>query len=105
MQEVYQYLEENGVAVLAANICYDGTDGRHEEGGNAFTPYIIKTISVNGNEHKIGILGLDNPDTKRIEPPGMYPGLMFSHPENTNDSISMNVYNAKCSWVNFMKRQ
>ena len=88
MQEAYRYLEENGIPVLSANICHDGTDGQHQKGENAFTPYTVKTISVNGHEHKIGILGLNNPDTVRWETPDKYPGLLFSHPENAGDSMA-----------------
>lgn len=40
----YRWLEEGGVAVLAANAVWDGTDGAHTAGENVFTPYIVKTI-------------------------------------------------------------
>ena len=87
MSAAYRWLEDNGVAVLAANACYDGTDAEHTAGENAFTPYIIKTIAVNGHEHKIGILGLENSDITRWDLPVNYPGLMFAHPGN--DAFSM----------------
>ena len=48
MSAAYHWLEDNNVPVLAANACYDGTDAEHAAGENAFTPYIIKTITVNG---------------------------------------------------------
>ena len=87
MSETYRWLEEGGVPVLAANICYDGTLEGTEAGQNAFTPYIIRTVTVNGHEHKIGILGLENCDITRWDLPYNYPGLQFVHPGN--DSFSM----------------
>ena len=87
MQGVYRWLEENGVPVLAANVCHDGTQPGTEAGQNAFTPYVIRTVTVNGHEHKIGILGLENADITRWDLPEHYPGLQFVHPGN--DSFSM----------------
>ena len=87
MSSAYRYLEENGIAVLAANIFRDGRDEEHEAGSNAFTPWITKTITVNGHGHKIGILGLENTDISRWDLPSRYPGLRFNHPENTTCSI------------------
>lgn len=87
MSAAYRYLEENGVPVLAANIVYDGTDGIHEAGENAFRPYVTRTITVGGHEHKIGILGLENTDITRWDVPSNYPGLLFSHPGNPNHSL------------------
>ena len=80
----YRWLEENGVPVLAANVCYDGSDGVHKEGEDAFAPYAIRTIRVNGHDHKIGILGLENPDIPRWESSDRFPGLLFAHPGNEN---------------------
>ena len=88
MRGVYQWLDENGVPVLAANICHDGSDPACARGDNAFTPYIIKTISVNGHDHKIGILGFENTDITRWDQPANYPGLMFRHPENDTWSMA-----------------
>lgn len=82
MSDTYRWLEENGVPVLAANACYDGSDPAHEAGENVFTPYIIKTITVNGHEHKIGILGFENVDITRWDLPINYPGIRFVHPGN-----------------------
>ena len=87
MSETYRYLEDGGVPVLAANVCYDGTTEGTAAGENAFTPYIIRTVTVNGHEHKIGILGLENCDITRWDLPYNYPGLRFTHPGN--DSFSM----------------
>ena len=51
-------LAEKEIPVLAANVYYDGTDGEHEAGENVFTPYAVKTVTVDGHEHKAGILAL-----------------------------------------------
>ena len=88
MSRVYQYLEDNGIPVLAGNVVYDGTDPAHAAGENVFTPYIIKEIPVGGHMHKIGILGLENTDITRWDLPSNYPGLQFVHPENENWQIS-----------------
>ena len=83
MSRIYTYLEDNDVAVLSANTVYDGSDGVHKDGENVFTPYITKTITVNGNEHKIGILGLENMDISRWNTDVNFPGMKFTHPDNT----------------------
>ncbi len=88
MSNVYKDLEENGVPVVACNICYDGSDGAHESGDNVFTPYVTKTIKVNGNEHKIGILGIGNTDIPRWDDSANYPGMTFAHPENQTLSVA-----------------
>ena len=75
MNAVYDWLEDSGVPVLAANVYYDGSDGVHIAGENAFTPYVIKTITVNGHDHRIGILGIENTDITRWDLPINYPGL------------------------------
>ena len=87
MSETYRWLEEQGVPVLAANVCYDGSLEGTRAGESAFTPYVIQTVSVNGHEHRIGILGLENCDITRWDLPYNYPGLQFVHPGN--DSFSM----------------
>ena len=84
----YLWLEENGVPVLAANICYDGSLEGTEPGGQVFTPYVTETISVNGHEHKIGILRLENCDIFRWDLPINYPGLQFVHPGNESSSMA-----------------
>ena len=107
MSAAYRWLEENGVPVVAANICRDGAaegngdgengngengngengNGENGDGENVFAPYIVKTVTVNGHEHKIGILGLENSDITRWDQPDRYPGLRFSHPGN--DAFAM----------------
>ena len=82
MSNVYKDLEENGIPVVTCNVCYDGSDGTHEKGDTVFTPYITKTIKVNGNEHKIGILGIGNTDITRWTDSANYPGMTFAHPDN-----------------------
>ena len=79
---VYDDLRQNNVAVLAANVYYDGTDNLHEDGENAFDTYIIREVTVNGHTHKVGILGLENTDIPCWDLPANYPGLGFSHPDN-----------------------
>ena len=88
MKNVYEFLENSGVPVLAANIVYDSSEEGHVAGENTFTPYIIKTISVNGHDHKIGILGLDNTDIALGTNLSDYPNLRFAHLENTSYSIA-----------------
>ena len=77
-------LARRKIAVPAANVYYDGTDGKHEAAENVFEPYIVKSISVNGHAHKIGILSLicrgsDEPDE---------PGLMFIRPDNEDGTLA-----------------
>lgn len=91
MKRIYTYLEENGVSVLSANTVYDGTDGTHKEGENVFTPYITRTVTVNGKEHIIGILGLENVDIPRWETEDKYPGMQFVHPGNESFSIAEEI--------------
>ena len=88
MRETYAWLEKNGVPVLAANVCHDGSDPAHPAGENVFTPYITKTVLVNGHPHKIGILGFENCDITRWDLPSNYPGLQFVHPGNENFSMA-----------------
>ena len=84
MCRVYDWLEERGVRVLAANACYDGTDGVHQRGENAFGTYIVREVAVNGHSHKVGILGLENTDITHWDVPANYPGIRFAHPDNVN---------------------
>ncbi|MBE5775021.1 MAG: hypothetical protein E7337_14005 [Clostridiales bacterium] len=88
MSAVYDWLEESGVPVLAANVYYDGSDDVHGAGENALTPYVVKTIAVNGHDHKIGILGMENTDITRWDLPANYPGLQFVSPGNDKCLIS-----------------
>ena len=88
MSKVYQWLDSNGVPVISGNICYDGTDRTHNAGDNVFAPYTVKEISVNGNAHKIGILGLENCDITRWDLPDNYPGIIFVHPDNKELSMA-----------------
>lgn len=91
MSDTYRYLQENGIPVVAANICYEGTLEGTRAGDNVFEPYIVKTITVNGHEHKIGILGLENSDITRWDLPVRYPGMQFAHPGNENYSMTREV--------------
>ena len=82
MRRVYDWLEEGGVRVLAANACYDGTDGVHQRGENAFGTCIVREVTVNGHSHKVGVLGLENNDITRWDIPANYPGIRFAHPDD-----------------------
>ena len=88
MSGIYEYLAAQGIPVVTANLYYDGTDGVHARGENVFTPYVIKTVSIGGNEHKIGILGFENTDCTRWDVPTNYPGIVFAHPDNTELSMA-----------------
>ncbi len=81
MEGVRSYLAENDVPTLCANLY-------HEDGTNAYTPYIIREIAVGNQTLKIGILGLENTDCTRWDVPDNYPGLVFHHPDNTEASIA-----------------
>lgn len=88
MTTIYDYLKENGVPTVTANLYYDGSDGVHEAGTNVFTPYLVKTVTVGGHAHKIGILGLENTDCPRWDVSDNYPGIVFAHPDNTTYSLA-----------------
>ena len=92
MKDCYDWLTDNGVNVLAANVNYDGSDGIHKAGEGVFEPYVIKTVIVNGHEHKIGILGLENCDVTRWDLPVNYPGISFVNKKNVKYSMA---YEAK----------
>ena len=106
MSNVYKDLEENGIPVVTCNVCYDGSDGTHEKGDTVFTPYITKTIKVNGNEHKIGILGIGNTDITRWTDSANYPGMTFAHPDNQKlsaaDEASMYIPEMKKEGCEFI---
>ena len=82
MSGIYEDLRENDTAMLAANVYYDGSDIDHAAGENAFDPYMIRELTVNGHLHKIGILGLENCDITRWDGPANYHGMCFTHPDN-----------------------
>lgn len=89
IRRVYDSLEAKGVPVLAANAYYDGTDGIHPKGENAFGTYIIRHVMVNSHDHRIGILGLGNTDIPRWDLPDNYPGIQFFHPDRSDCDLSM----------------
>ena len=88
MTKAYDYLASRGVPIITANLYYDGSDGVHEAGENVFAPYLVKRFTVNGTEHKIGVLGFENTDCTRWDVPDNYPGIVFSHPDNPQRSIA-----------------
>ena len=91
MKETYNWLEKENVPVLAANIYYDGSVDGQVRGENAFHTYIVKNVTVNGHEHKIGILGLENPEITRWDQPSNYPGLIFASPDNPEHNMAKEV--------------
>ena len=91
MRRAYDYLEQSGVPVLAANVCHDGSDPDHPAGENLFRPYIVRKIDVGGHPHKIGILGMENTDIEQWNMPENFRGMMFSHPGNESHSIAWEV--------------
>lgn len=59
LDPVYEYLKENGIPHVCANIYYKGN------GERVFSPYFTKKINVDGTEIKIGVIGLENTDCPR----------------------------------------
>ena len=92
MNSIYQRMEDNGISVLAANLVYAEDEDGHSAGENVVKPYTIKTVTVNGHEHRIGILGIENTDCERWGVEDYYPGMIFAHPENSNGDV---VYEAE----------
>ena len=92
MNDVRAYLADgtqgNVVTSLCANLYYDGTDGVHTKGENVFTPYMFKTFTVGGKDYKIAIIGFENTDCPRWDVPDNYPGIVFTHPDNTTGSMA-----------------
>ena len=86
MEEVRAYLADgsqgNVVESLCANLYYEAT------GENVFTPYMFKELTLNGKTYKIAIIGFENTDCPRWDVPDNYPGIVFSHPDNTTGSIA-----------------
>ena len=93
MNEVRAYLADetkgNPVASLCANLYYDGTDGVHEAGENVFTPYMFKEFTLGEKTYKVAIIGFENTDCPRWDVPDNYPGIVFTHPENTTGSMAL----------------
>ena len=91
MMRIYDRLRKSGISVLAANACYDGTDGAHTAGENVVEPYMVREVNVNGHAHKVGILGLENSDITRWDLPENYPGIIFTHPDNPEYDMGKEV--------------
>ncbi len=76
------------IPVTAANLYYDGTDGEHPAGENVLTPYAVKTVTVNGHEHRIGILGLMSYSAEtEWNGEGAPDGFLYVHPENAAGTL------------------
>ena len=86
MEEVRAYLADetqgNVVESLCANLYYEAT------GENVFTPYMFKEFTLNGETYKIAIIGFENTDCPRWDVPDNYPGIVFTHPDNTTGAMA-----------------
>jgi len=86
MEEVRAYLADetqgNVVESLCANLYYEAT------GENVFTPYMFKEFTLNGESYKIAIIGFENTDCPRWDVPDNYPGIVFTHPDNTTGAMA-----------------
>ncbi len=93
MSDTYDYLATDdatgkGLPTVCANLYYDGSDGVHAAGENVLTPYVIKTLKdSNGNDVKVAVIAFVTPDCTRWDVPNNYPGMRFSHPDNTKLSM------------------
>ncbi len=88
MEEVRDYLCMAGVLTVTANLYYDGTDGVHAKGENVFSPYILQTVTAGGKDYKIAVIGFENTDCPRWDVADNYPGIVFTHPDNTYGSMA-----------------
>ena len=88
MEDVRSYLESQDVSTVTANLYYDGTDGVHAKGDNVFTPYVMQTVTAGGKDYKIAVIGFENTDCPRWDVADNYPGIVFTHPDNTYGSMA-----------------
>ena len=88
MEDVRSYLESQDVSTVTANLYYDGTDGVHAKGENVFTPYVMQTVTAGGKDYKIAFIGFENTDCPRWDVADNYPGIVFTHPDNTYGSMA-----------------
>ena len=72
--------EGTPVDVLAANLL-------EEDGAPAAAPYEIYTLTLEGREIRVGVLGLTDPATGSLLPQRLYGDLRFSHPDNEEQSL------------------
>ena len=86
MEEVRAYLADetkgNKVESLCANLYWEAT------GENVFTPYIFREFTLAGEAYKVAIIGFENTDCPRWDIPDNYPGIVFTHPENTTGAMA-----------------
>lgn len=88
MEEVRDYLCMAGVLTVTANLYYDGTDGVHAKGENVFSPYILQTVTAGDKGYRVAIIGFENTDCPRWDVADNYPGIVFTHPDNTTGSMA-----------------
>ena len=81
MKNTYQYLQDQNIPCVCANLYFEDT------GTRVFQPYMLKTINVEGQDVQIAVIGLENTDCPRWDLPQNYQNIIFHSPENTaNDS-------------------
>lgn len=59
MKNTYQYLQDQGIPCVCANLYFEDT------GTRVFQPYMLKTINVEGQDVQIAVIGLENTDCPR----------------------------------------
>lgn len=84
-KSTYDWLASNGVPCVCANIYNSKTNER------IFSPYMLKTIQVEGKDFTIAVIGLENTDIKRWDPEANFPDLIFHSPENANSDLSYEI--------------
>ncbi len=89
MEDVRAYLADDtqGYAVwtLCANLYYE------ETGDNVCNPIMYKFARFGDKTYKIAVIGFVNTDCPRWDVPDNYPGMVFTHPENTTGSMAWEV--------------
>ncbi|MCD7846109.1 MAG: 5'-nucleotidase C-terminal domain-containing protein [Oscillospiraceae bacterium] len=93
MSDIYEYLEGEGVPIVVANLYYEDT------GERVFSPYLLKTVTVGGQEVTIGVIGLENTDCARWDISDNYPGMIFSAPENESLDLAYEVQKVQAEWA------
>ncbi len=93
MSDIYEYLEDEGIPIVVANLYYEST------GERVFQPYLLKTVEVGGEEVTIGIIGLENTDCTRWDVEDNYPGMIFSAPDNPSLDLAVEVQSVQDEWA------
>ncbi len=97
MEDIYAYLENEGVDVVCANLYYK------ETGERVFNPYHLSTITLaDGTEYTVGVIGLENTDCTRWDVEDNYPGMVFGDPSTGNDvalDLATEVKKVQAEWA------